>query len=504
LSHEAVVKGTGGFAGGVAALGGAAVIVHVLAFGSLPITGRLFGPEAFGVAAIMMAVMTMVGAMAPLRYESALMLPASDAEAANLLAVCAVAVVAATGLTVAALAIWGEALIAFLNIEGVRGYYRWVVPLGVFTFGIGLALRAWSARHRHFKRLGALNVAETFTSVTTRIAGGAAGLTGPGTLIFSHLAARAVPPAALACKLLRSDAGFMVSHCRWRRMAGLARRYVRFPLIDIWSGLLSQASHHFPFLLLGGLFGTAVAGHYGRALIVVQLPLLLVGNAVGQVFFQRAAARQASGRQVRELVEEVLDRLIWISVLPMAAIAMFGPELFTVVLGGQWGPAGAYAQLLTAWVFPAALAMPLLGLLSVLGRLGHALAFHVALVGGQVAALVIGGRVLDDDRQTMVLLAVAGAGANLWLLWYLLRVGKVPVGRPARQLIRYAACALPALAAGAAAKWWCQLAPWAVVTTTAAVSISYWVLVVRYDGWVRSALARVAGRIAGNRAKGNS
>jgi len=500
LSHGAVMKGAGGFAGGVAALGGGAVIVHVLAFGSLPIISRLFGPEAFGVAAMMIAVMTMAGAVAPLRYESALMLPASDGEAANLLAVCVVAVVAASGLTVLVLAIWGDAILACLKVGPARSYYRWVLPAGVLTFGMGFVLRAWNTRHRHFKRLSVLNVGETFTSVTTKVAGGAAGLSGPGTLIFSHLAARSVPAAVLACKLLRDDAGFIVSHCRWRLMASLARRYVRFPLIDIWSSLLSQASYHFPFLLLGGWLGTAVAGHYSRALIVVQLPLLLVGNAVGQVFFQRAAARQASGRQVSELVEQVLHRLIWISVLPMAAVAMFGPELFTVILGGQWARAGAYAQLLTAWVFPAALALPLLGLLSVLGRLGHALAFHLTLVGGQVAALVIGGRILHDDRQTMALLAIAGAAAHLWLLAYLLRAAKAPFRAAWRQLARYVICALPTLGAGALAKWWFQPAPWLVVAALAGASISYWALVVCCDAWARAALARAAGRIASKRA----
>ena len=88
-------------------------------------------------------------------------------------------------------------------------------------------------------------------------------------------------------------------------------------------------------------------------MLIVMLPFLLAGNAMGQVFFQRAAAERAAGRPIAGLVDQVVHRLIWFSVLPAGVLMLIGPEILTFVLGPQWGPAGSYARLLAPWWFMA-------------------------------------------------------------------------------------------------------------------------------------------------------
>jgi len=252
-------------------------------------------------------------------------------------------------------------------------------------------------------------------------------------------------------------------------------------------------------LLLGASLGEATAGHYSRAIILAHIPFLLVGNSVAQVFYQQAAASHAAGRSVGELVQQVVERLIWISLLPMAMVALIGPDLFTVVLGGQWGVAGAYARILAGWLFLEGVALPLTGLIRILGRLGAGLVFNVILVGGQSLALVIGGWALGSQQASILLLAAVGAAVHGCLCLFLVRASGASLLRVGASLLRYAAYALPALAVAAVAKWSLALADWQVVLAAAVASLSYVALVLRHDEWAARQFAGVIGRISRRR-----
>jgi lipopolysaccharide exporter len=68
-----------------------------------PLLTRLYGPEAFGFLALFISITSILGVVACMRYELAIMLPQDDREAANLLALSLLSTVIVSGLTVPAL-----------------------------------------------------------------------------------------------------------------------------------------------------------------------------------------------------------------------------------------------------------------------------------------------------------------------------------------------------------------------------------------------------------------
>ena len=73
------------FASDVLKLAGGTAFAQALAILASPLITRLYGPEAFGLAALFTSIVGIVGVVACLRYELAIMLPKRDEEAANLL-----------------------------------------------------------------------------------------------------------------------------------------------------------------------------------------------------------------------------------------------------------------------------------------------------------------------------------------------------------------------------------------------------------------------------------
>src|SRR5690554_2501445 len=68
-----------------------------------PLLTRLYGPEAFGFYALFASITGILGVIACMRYELAIMLPKTDEEAANLLGLSLLSVTVISALTVPAL-----------------------------------------------------------------------------------------------------------------------------------------------------------------------------------------------------------------------------------------------------------------------------------------------------------------------------------------------------------------------------------------------------------------
>jgi len=485
-----VDKGTGSFVGAVVALGGGATIAHIIAFGCAPVINRLFSPEAFGTAAMFAAIVLALGVVASLRYEAALMLPASDADAANLLVLSSLCVSVVSGLTAILVWLLGDYVVGALHAPQLARY-KWLLPVGVLSWGLSLPLRSWAVRCKRFASLAMVDVAETSASSGGRIGTALAGVLGAGPLIVTGLVARALPAMLLAWRIVVTDISFIASNVTFGEIGRMARLYVRFPLIDSTSTLLGQLSRQIPYILLGALLGPAVVGHYSRAVLLTGLPILILGNAVRQALFQRVSAGVSAGDPVGEIVDHVMRRVIWLTALPLAIVAVIGPEVFTVVLGGQWARAGLYAQLLAAWFFVEGMAAPLLPLVGVLDRLGSGLAFSVALVAGQVAAVLAAARLFQSDVACIIFLVCVGVIAHGWLGVVVIRAAKASILAMAGCTLRALAMCLPVVGVLAGAKWWLRLSPWQMALLAAIGAMGHYAIVFYRDRWIREWLVGI-------------
>jgi lipopolysaccharide exporter len=142
-----------------------AQVITVLA---APVISRLYGPEAFGFLTLFTSITSIIGVIACMRYELAIMLPKTDEEAANRLGLSLLCVTVITGLTVPALYFGGDALLSLLKAPGLAPYFI-LVPVFVFISGVFLALNYWNSRTRHFGRLAVARVTNSLAITGTQL-----------------------------------------------------------------------------------------------------------------------------------------------------------------------------------------------------------------------------------------------------------------------------------------------------------------------------------------------
>lgn len=487
-------KGTATFADNVLTLTGGATIALVVTILASPITSRLFGPEAFGLAGLFRSGAMILGAIACLRYEMAIVLPKSDEDAAQLFVLCCITLMTMTTLTAILTHLFGTRILLHLNAAELKPLL-WLFPIYMFLVALHLPLNSWYTRQKQFKITAANRILNSLPISMAEIGGGWAGFRTGTNLVVVRFIALVVSPAFLVWRLLNGDARFIVRNLKRGGILNLARRYLKFPLVDSWSVLFNRLSNHVPIILLTAFFSPAIGGLYMKALYLLQLPSLIIGQSVGQVFLQESAVSMAEGKNLAGLVDAVLNRMITLGTLPFAVLLVVSPELFGLILGTRWTEAGVYAQIL----------MPQLFLVFVLGSIitlfGTLEKQELNLISGalglilRIATLSFGGLLLHDARLTLFLFMVVNVVMGLWRISLLIRATKSSVRRPLAHFLRCVTYSGSGIIPIAGMKWWFCLEAVYLVALTPFFSIPYVALVLRHDLELRNLLSNYLQRI---------
>jgi O-antigen/teichoic acid export membrane protein len=259
--------------------------------------------------------------------------------------------------------------------------------------------------------------------------------------------------------------------------------------------LLGQLAWHAPIFLLTAFFSPAVCGFYAKALYLLSLPALIIGQSVGQVFLQESAVSKAEGKNLAGLVEAVLNRMVALGVLPFAMLSILGPELFGLFLGARWTESGVYAQILTPLLFVVFVLGSILNLFGTLGMQELNLITSTLYLILRVCIIIYGGLLLQDIRLTLFIFMVSNVLVNLWQISMLLRATKLSAMRPLKYFMRCTAYVVPSILLIVAMKWWFCLQAVYLVLLAPIFSIPYIIFVLRNDHELRNLFLKYLRRV---------
>ena len=329
-------------------MGGTALAMIIPAIAS-PLLTRLYTPHDFGVFALYISIVSVMAVPMTGNYDPAIMLPAKDEDAFNLIGVClAISGSAGVVLLVLCLAFGHEAGIALGN--RYISPWLWLVPFTAFLIGLQQSLSFWANRQRQFKRLGANRVIESVVHPALSLALGLRSL-GAGGLIAGLLGGKAAATWMLG-RGMREEKKKKGLWFHRKTMVEQGKRYSDFPFYSAPTSFLDVLALQIPVLLLTKFYNPAVVGLFALAMRVIGGPLSLVGTCVYHVYYQWISEAAHRGEDLRFYVIRVAKYLLLIVSAPVVATILFSPILFRIVFGARWEPAGESARIL---VFPLAI-----------------------------------------------------------------------------------------------------------------------------------------------------
>jgi O-antigen/teichoic acid export membrane protein len=412
----------GSFCANVLTLMTGTTIAQAIPIAISPIVTRLYTPAEYGALALFSAAAAFLGIIAAGRYERAIMLPAQDEDAVNIVALCIIITSSLSIATLLLMCLFNKKIALLLgNIE--ISSLLLLVPFSVFLTGLYSTLYHWSNRKNNYMQMSVANSSQAVVGSATNVGFGFAGM-GTAGLIFASLLSQGVGVGLLGWWGWRNTptSREMVNR---RLIVANARRYQDFPKINSLHALVDVAQASGVTFLISSYFGAQTVGYFYLAVRLLRTPLTMLGSSISQVFFQKATETYNTGGDLQELAKKAMLTLAIISLPFFILIMWFAPEMFSFAFGPKWREAGIYSRLLAPWLFMNFIVSPISQIPLIIDQQKMCLALSV--VGNALILLSIfyGCYVANDLKIGFAILSYTVLIYYLVIIVWILRISRV-------------------------------------------------------------------------------
>lgn len=398
------------FFGNASILASGSAIASLISLAAEPIASRLFPPEVFGIVYAFISLTAIVGLIMCLRYEQAIVLPDDHSDAAGLLKLSFILLLG--WILAFYIVIWTTNMVEWLGWESIRKVV-WLSPLLSGLLGCWFIFMAWFTRKKKFIHISISSILVQVPQVFFIIIGGYLGFNSAINLISYRIVGILIPPLFLLVFFLIHDSWIFKIRHRAGDLIRLAKRYKKFPLYEFWSTLMSVIAFNAPILLFPVLFDAGSAGHFSKAVYMLYVIPIMIGNSFSQVLFQQMAEQKNRGQSSEPILRMTLKSVILIGTVPLILVSIAGPEIFSVLLGSRWEIAGQYSQYLSIWLFFLLLSTSTQSAYMVFGKQEIAMLLNFLAVVIRLGILIICARLVKQAGITIlatVLLFSIGSG----------------------------------------------------------------------------------------------
>ena len=316
----------------------------------MPLLSRLYSPSDFALQNLFMQAVGFVTCFITFRYEYFIVLTKNNCQANKILSLvfflgCTVSII-----TTPILWFWGNQLALQMGDERLSNWLI-CVPLFSLLICLSVALQNYAQRNGAYRKTG---ISEIFSKVAYIISGLAGSGLGSSTgLIFSSAAsavAKIIFLLPFKIRTLISDkptlrstiSGYFVIS----EIKELTRVYGRLSGSLVYSSLMGLITASCPVVFIAHTYGNESLGHFTLAAATIYLPSNLIGSAIGQVYYQRAAELWSDGGGILNIWKATAKQLIFFGGPLYLFIALVSPVAYPFIFGDAWASSGRIASIM--------------------------------------------------------------------------------------------------------------------------------------------------------------
>jgi O-antigen/teichoic acid export membrane protein len=328
----------------VMTLVGGTVIAQGISTAVMPFLTRLYTPADFALLTAYIGIVSMLSVVIAGRYEMTIMHAENSVEADRLTMLALTCALLMSVLLGVGAAVLSQPIASLMGLPELGAWLCWLaVP--VFATGVTQILSNRLNWQKSYSQIARGRVMQNGSAAITGLGLGVNKL--GGGMLIGYI-------AGLWCAVLyflkktRLD---LHSFDR-KEISALAKQYRHYPMYSAPAAVLDIASMYACIFILGRFYSQDILGQFSLTHRLLLVPMVFVGAAVAQTFFQRAAECYREGDDLRSLLWATSKKLLLYSLPLFAMFALLAPALLGLVFGAGWHEAGEYARwvALAYWV----------------------------------------------------------------------------------------------------------------------------------------------------------
>lgn len=273
------------FVRNVVVVGSGIAAAQAISLVFLPFLTRLYGPEAFGTAGAFAAVVTIIAPLATLGYANAIVMPDSDDAAsavARLSVLCGLVMAPISLLLVHLSKHW---LASWTGLKHTP-WVLYLIPLSLIISTFLTVANNAAIRQGLYAAKARAYVGSTLLTNLGKLV---VGLLAPSGLLLIALSL-AGGMLNIQMQLFRVPRHGVLKVHNWFGVRGVRRAAHEqrdFALYRLPQSIIRASSMGIPIIALTALFGPGPAGQYSLTVLILSAPVMLLGDAVGEVFYPK-------------------------------------------------------------------------------------------------------------------------------------------------------------------------------------------------------------------------
>ncbi len=385
-------KGT--FASNVAVLGSGTALGQLSLILMAPILTRLYGPEHFGNLQFILSLGLILASMATLKYDLAIPLPKVRAQAFGLLKISSFIATTISVLLFILTIVLFEYGSGWEKLDRL-GTLILFIPLIVFSEAGMSILGLWAMRESEYSSTAVSRSVSGSTIGASQIVLFFSGMTVNFGLILGQIIGQIFGLLTLFVLLFRKGKLSIQEKLTQTEMRQLVSNYRAFPLFSSWNSIFNTLARNMPALFLVLYFPIDKVGFFALGMRLVNLPLNLIGNSIGQVFYQHISKHARAGVSSFDFFKMTVLKLFLIITPPMSLIYFGGETIFALLLGDSWSEAGQIASLLVPFFLVRFIASPMSSVFAVYKKQHIVLSWQIIYACCVFIIFYIGGQHLE-------------------------------------------------------------------------------------------------------------
>jgi O-antigen/teichoic acid export membrane protein len=408
MSRNATGLIKGDFSRGVMRLASGSAAAHIISMACLPLVTRLYEPDAIGVQNLFLSAAILISILFGGGLHQAIPMARNDSEVSSLVKSTFWFGVALCFLFSVLAGAYGQQILVIIGLEELANFVVWI-PLVALSMSMALVADGVCYRFSKFGGQAIASVSQASVNQTLKLVWGLFN-NSSGVLIFSSSFAYLVKFGIAWWRGFEGRRGIVTPYYLTATDVSVLKRYQSFPRYRLPQMLLNSLSQHIPVFLLAAYYGSAESAYYGVAVAVVGVPVLLVGNSVGSVFYPKYARDfEEQPALAAKLLLKSTALLFAGCIVPFVLFAMTSEILFEVVFGPGWTLSSSYA----AWMVFYGIFMfgsrPAVAAIPVLGLNRKFLVFEVFSSSLKVSAMVVAIYFFNESVTAVIFYSVVSA-----------------------------------------------------------------------------------------------
>ena len=401
----------------VFSVAGGTIIAQGFIMAIMPLLSRIYTPDDFGVASAFASIMSILIPLSSLRYFLAIALPKTQKYAGAIVNLSFMIQCIYFGLISVVFILFGNTLLAYFNMEIVSSY-KILIPFAVLGASIYEMLTQCAIRAKLFSIIARTKVSQSLSGGFAKVCLGWLGMRPLGLILGTIIGqAGGITSVTLALHKMK-----FFRRIKWFQIRRAALQYRNFPLYAMPTAIINTAGTQIIPLMVFSFYGATVAGYFSMAHQLLMIPSVFVGNAIGQVFLQRASVAKYSGG-LGALCWNTYKTLWKVGIIPMVILVIAAPFVFKFVLGNTWEEAGEYAKLLAPITMASFAFSPISHVFNIQNRQDIALKLEIVYFATQILGFLI-GTLYQSARISICLYSLGGAAMVGVRTYWALKVAK--------------------------------------------------------------------------------